>query len=302
MPGMPQMPGMMPGQMVFGQQQNGMPVYMYPGYYHAGMGGMWQYPMYPQFRAQTTTTSSTTSNLDCTRQSKRKKPQAPESPPLDHKCSEYHDPLILSKDLIRHVKRSCGLNSTRSRTAARAIVQCLQDSLPESTKLHLLTEILTAMDMSYMSRRAEPSRSSKHQEGREERRKRTRTRTAQDSDEDLADLDRATTTSLARHRRHHKAKRLAKEEKILMSYLQEVLEILEEMKPALTTQVLQGEMPPELNPFIMYYQMAKDLINVMYKKLSQPQLEYDSEDDVFGEDDFNNKENMYSSSPRSRGY
>ena len=147
------------------------------------MGGMWQYPMYPQFRAQTTTTSSTTSNLDCTRQSKRKKPQAPESPPLDHKCSEYHDPLILSKDLIRHVKRSCGLNSTRSRTAARAIVQCLQDSLPESTKLHLLTEILTAMDMSYMSRRAEPSRSSKHQEGREERRKRTRTRTAQDSDE-----------------------------------------------------------------------------------------------------------------------
>lgn len=34
MPGMPQMPGMMPGQMVFGQQQNGMPVYMYPGYYH----------------------------------------------------------------------------------------------------------------------------------------------------------------------------------------------------------------------------------------------------------------------------
>ena len=234
---------------------------------------MWQYPMYPQFRAQTTTTSSTTSNLDCTRQSKRKKPQAPESPPLDHKCSEYHDPLILSKDLIRHVKRSCGLNSTRSRTAARAIVQCLQDSLPESTKLHLLTEILTAMDMSYMSRRAEPSRSSKHQEGREERRKRTRTRTAQDSDEvniltysshflnsltlqgfsnptpikyispfnliyqsefttnnlssqDLADLDRATTTSLARHRRHHKAKRLAKEEKILMSYLQEVLEIL----------------------------------------------------------------------------
>lgn len=76
----------------------------------------------------------------------------------------------------------------------------------------------------------------------------------------------------------------------------------EEMKPALTTQVLQGEMPPELNPFIMYYQMAKDLINVMYKKLSQPQLEYDSEDDVFGEDDFNNKENMYSSSPRSRGY
>ena len=74
------------------------------------------------------------------------------------------------------------------------------------------------------------------------------------------------------------------------------------MKPALTTQVLQGEMPPELNPFIMYYQMAKDLINVMYKKLSQPQLEYDSEDDVFGEDDFNNKENMYSSSPRSRGY
>jgi len=295
---------MMPLQMVFGQQQNGMPVFCYPGYYHGGMqqmGGMWQYPVYPQFRAQTTTTSSTTSNIDCTRQSKRKKPQAPESPPLDHKCSEYHDPLILSKDLIRHVKRSCGLNSTRSRTAARAIVQCLQDSLPESTKLHLLTEILTAMDMSYMSRRAEPSshRSSKHHEGREERRKRTRTRTAQESDEDLDDLDRA--TSVARYRRHHKAKRLAKEEKILMSYLQEVLEILEEMKPALTTQVLQGEMPPELNPFIMYYQMAKDLINVMYKKLSQPQLEYDSED-VFGEDDYNNKENMYSASPRSRGY
>ena len=50
---------------------------------------------------------------------------------------------------------SCGLNSSRSRTAARAIIQCLEDSIADTLKIQLLSELLTAMDTSYRSRRSQ---------------------------------------------------------------------------------------------------------------------------------------------------
>ena len=61
---------------------------------------------------------------------------------------------------------SCGLNSSRSRTAARAIIQCLEDSVSDTLKIQLLSELLTAMDTSYRSRRSQDQESG--------RRKRTR--------------------------------------------------------------------------------------------------------------------------------
>ena len=53
---------------------------------------------------------------------------------------------------------SCGLNSARSRTAARSIIQCLEDSVSDSFKMQLLSELLAAMDTPYRARRADDHR------------------------------------------------------------------------------------------------------------------------------------------------
>ncbi|XP_063685336.1 mucin-2-like isoform X2 [Bolinopsis microptera] len=161
--------------------------------------------------------------------SKRKK--MPES--KEHDCI---DPTLLSQDLIRHVKRSCGLNSSRSRTAARAIIQCLEDSISDTLKIQLLSELLTAMDTSYRSRRS--------QEQEPGRRKRTRALVEEEGNEVP---------------RNHSCKKALREERILMKYLQQVLEILEEMS---------SHPDKENETFHMYFNLANRLLDTMYHKVA----------------------------------
>jgi len=161
--------------------------------------------------------------------SKRKK--MPET--KEHDCI---DPTLLSQDLIRHVKRSCGLNSSRSRTAARAIIQCLEDSISDTLKIQLLSELLTAMDTSYRSRRS--------QEQEPGRRKRTRALVEEEGSEVP---------------RNHSCKKALREERILMKYLQQVLEILEEMS---------SHPDKENETFHMYFNLANRLLDTMYHKVA----------------------------------
>eukprot|EP00116_Pleurobrachia_bachei_P004391 sb/3464653/ len=155
-----------------------------------------------------------------------------------HECI---DPVILSHDLIRHVKRSCGLNSGRSRTAARAIVQCLEDGIPESSKIHILSEVLSAMDSTFREHRTTET-------------KRKRTRAAA-----LLTLNEEQEQEAAGVKRHS-CKRTLKEEKILMDYLQQTLEILEEM----------SESADKSNPdFHMLFNLANKLLETMFDKLAR---------------------------------
>ncbi|KAL5266208.1 hypothetical protein ACHWQZ_G003577 [Mnemiopsis leidyi] len=168
--------------------------------------------------------------------SKRKK-----VPEKEHTCV---DPTLLSQDLIRHVKRSCGLNSSRSRTAARAIIQCLEDSVSDTLKIQLLSELLTAMDTSYRSRRSQEQESG--------RRKRTRAIVEEDNSEVP---------------RNHSCKKALREERVLMKYLQQVLEILEEM----------SDHPDKENEtFHMYFNLANRLLDTMYHKIAPKTAPFDA--------------------------